>query len=402
MPLPLAEIVSYPAGLLVTYCTAVVLASVLGGLIPEWLRLTHVGMQFLISLVGGVMLGIAIFHMIPHAAAQLGPNRSDQLAWGMMFGLLSTFFLLRFFHFHQHGPADFGTGESVAETHLCSEHSHAIHLVVDHEPVGGHDRAASDPPAPALKSDHAHAHAQHESPRWIGVLLGLGLHTLLDGMALAASVKAEQLHDHGQGHWLIGFGTFLAVFLHKPLDAISITSLMVNASPDRRLLVNIGFALMCPVGAFAFWAGADVSGSVAVMAGLALAFSAGVFLCISLSDLLPEMEFHSHNRIRLTIALLVGIFIAWAIGLFEADSLPCEAEPRRSASVSWEPGNEETGTALLRGRWLFQKDAATHGLQFSHLLAFGFIAERVVVEIDLPEWCELFATIGFGHFHQHG
>lgn len=323
MPLPLAELVSYPAGLLVTYCAAVVLASVLGGLVPEWLRLTHTRMQFLISLVGGVMLGIAVFHMIPHAAAQLGPTRSDHLAWGMMLGLLSTFFLLRFFHFHQHGPADFGTGESTAETHLCSEHSHATHLVTSPRdstaPNHEHEHAHHAQPEHALHEPgaHGHSHSQHESPRWMGVLLGLGLHTLLDGMALAASVKAEQLHDHGQGYWLIGFGTFLAVFLHKPLDAISITSLMVNSSPDKRLIVNVGFALMCPVGALAFWCGADMSGSVALAAGWALAFSAGVFLCISLSDLLPEMEFHSHNRIRLTVALLVGIVIAWLIGLFE-------------------------------------------------------------------------------------
>ena len=296
-------------------------------MVPEWLRLTHTGMQFLISLVGGVMLGIAIFHMIPHAAAQLGPTRSDQLAWGMMAGLLSTFFLLRFFHFHQHGPADFGTGETTADTHLCSEHSHATHLhgdsatqtgqLAEHGSAhGGHSDASKH----AHSHGADHAHEQHESPRWMGVLLGLGLHTLLDGMALAASVKAEQLHDHGRGIWLIGFGTFMAVFLHKPLDAISITSLMVKASPDRRLLVNVGFALMCPIGAFAFWAGADLSGSVATLAGWALAFSAGVFLCISLSDLLPEMEFHSHNRIRLTVALLVGIAIAWAIGLVEGSS----------------------------------------------------------------------------------
>ncbi len=297
MPLPLAELVSYPAGLLVTYCAAVVLASVLGGIIPDLLRLTHTGMQFLISLVGGVMLGIAVFHMIPHAAAQLGPTRTDQLAWGMMLGLLSTFFLLRFFHFHQHGPADFGTGESTAETHLCSEDSHPKHLVTLSSKKDSNVGEAPDD-STALEASHAahhhahahhgHGHHQHESPRWLGVLLGLGLHTLLDGMALAASVKAEQLHDHGQGYWLIGFGTFLAVCLHKPLDAISITSLMEKSTADRRLLVNIGFALMCPVGAFAFWAGADLSGNVATIAGWALAFSAGVFFCISLSDLLPR------------------------------------------------------------------------------------------------------------------
>jgi zinc and cadmium transporter len=274
-------------------------------MVPQWLRLTHTRLQVLISLVGGVMLGIAIFHMIPHAAAQLGPEGIDQLAWGVMLGLLSTFFLLRFFHFHQHGPADFGTGESSEETHLCSEHTHATHL----------DQPADASPPVGHAANSHHTHHRHESPRWLGVLLGLGMHTLLDGMALAASVKAEALHDHGM--WLAGFGTFLAVFLHKPLDAVSITSLMIHSNPARRLLVNVGFALMCPVGAILFWNGAELIGSVGVVAGWALAFSAGVFLCISLSDLLPEMEFHSHNRIRLTVALLVGIAIAWAIGLVE-------------------------------------------------------------------------------------
>ncbi len=43
----------------------------------------------------------------------------------------------------------------------------------------------------------------------------------------------------------------------------------------------------------------------------------GVFLCISLSDLLPEMEFHSHNRIRLSVALILGIATAWGIGFLE-------------------------------------------------------------------------------------
>ena len=332
---PLSALISQPAALLLAYCAAVIFASVLGGMIPQWLRLTHTRMQLLISLVGGVMLGIAIFHMIPHAAAQLGPTRMDQLAWGLMLGLLSTFFLLRFFQFHQHGPTDFGSGASTEATHLCSQHTHATHvastsstsvaaansevqqpahLAAAHSAAAGHAEAAGHAAA-ASDADSDRGHAHHESPRWLGVLLGLGMHTLLDGMALAASVKAEQLHDHGM--WLAGFGTFLAVFLHKPLDAISITSLMNSATPGKRLLVNVGFALMCPVGALLFWSGADMSGSVGVMAGWALAFSAGVFLCISLSDLLPEMEFHSHSRIPLTLALLLGVAVAWAIGLVE-------------------------------------------------------------------------------------
>jgi zinc and cadmium transporter len=39
----------------------------------------------------------------------------------------------------------------------------------------------------------------------------------------------------------------------------------------------------------------------------ALAFSAGTFLCIALSDLLPELQFHSHDRFKLSVALLAGV-----------------------------------------------------------------------------------------------
>ena len=152
----------------------------------------------------------------------------------------------------------------------------------------------------------------------MAVLIGLGLHTLMDGIAMASGVVAEAGHlDHVT---LPGLGIFLAVLLHKPLDAVSITSLMhpVTTRP-KRLLVNMGFALMCPLGAFLFWGGAIGAGGSwgTTLAGWGLAFSAGVFLCISLSDLLPEMEFHSHSRIPLTIALLLGIAAAWAIGLLE-------------------------------------------------------------------------------------
>ncbi len=49
------------------------------------------------------------------------------------------------------------------------------------------------------------------------------------------------------------------------------------------------------------------------MVGCGLAFSAGVFLCISLSDLLPELEFHAHDRVVLSLALIAGIALAYAI-----------------------------------------------------------------------------------------
>ncbi|MEM1304606.1 MAG: hypothetical protein AAGG46_06900, partial [Planctomycetota bacterium] len=46
--------------------------------------------------------------------------------------------------------------------------------------------------------------------------------------------------------------------------------------------------------------------------GPALAFSAGVFLCISMSDLLPELQFHQHDRLKLSVALVLGLTLAYA------------------------------------------------------------------------------------------
>ena len=63
---------------------------------------------------------------------------------------------------------------------------------------------------------------------------------------------------------------------------------------------------MCPLGAAAFFFGLQQFGSSHdVILAAALAFSAGVFLCISLSDLLPEVQFHSHDRLKLSFGLLV-------------------------------------------------------------------------------------------------
>lgn len=285
-------------GLLAIYSVLIIAASMVGGMLPSLVRLTHVRMQVLISGVGGLMLGIAVFHLMPHAAAELGPARVDLMSGWLMAGLLIMFFMLRAFHFHQHDVTPLDDAAGAATGHV-------------HDSDCGHDHD---------HSGHAHDHPGDHAHRlsWIGVFAGLSLHTLIDGAALGASVAAEAA---GTDAWrLFGLGTFAAVFLHKPLDALSITSLMRAGgwSSKTVLLVNAAFAAMCPLGAALFIFGVNqwAEGSTVVI-GCALAFAAGVFLCISLGDLLPEMEFHSHHRLRLTLALLLGVALAWGIGFLE-------------------------------------------------------------------------------------
>jgi zinc and cadmium transporter len=292
------------AWLLVIYCVLVLIASLVGGWLPLLVRLTHTRLQMAISLVAGLMLGIALLHFLPDAEEQL--HSLDRTVVWMLGGFLAMFFLQRFFHFHHHDL-----------------------------PEGDPEDCCHDPAGPE-KHDHDHDHTHHahtlaeKSARqlsWIGTALGLTLHSLLDGLAIAAAVEAGA---HGRVG-LAGFGVALAVILHKPFDAMAVSTLMTAGGSSRfsRQLLNALFSLASPLGVGLFYLGANhFADSNAVFLGCALAFCAGTFLCIASSDLLPELQFHSHDRFKLSLALMAGLAVAVLIGKLEpADQDPHEREP---------------------------------------------------------------------------
>ena len=412
------------------YCLLIVFGSMLGGFLPRLMNLSHRRMQMMISVISGLMLGIATFHMWPHALEELNlrkpagprggtlfptshpqlfievvrhqdplgelsasfggyqsinghwnsvplpslslelsdghssiqPERIEQIEtsqrhlyfmpneklsgsvaqffskggqlkfewqgkreWAslsflpsnsvhlltvwFLIGLISMFFLLRTFHFHFHGNPEFTPqshstfGENPAAETQQEERTHDVHVHAHHD-------------------CHHHGHRHLHKLSWLGVFSGLAIHTLIDGFALAATIQAEATHG---GIWyLLGFGTFLAIFLHKPLDAVSITSLMTAShwSTYWQTLVNACFALMCPLGAVIFFLGIrEYSHHQHLLVGCALAASCGVFICIALGDLLPEVEFHSHDRFLLSVLLIVGILVAFGLGYVEPGHL---------------------------------------------------------------------------------
>lgn len=274
------------------YGVLIILASLLGGWLPSLVVLTHQRMQLMVSAVAGLMLGVAFLNLLPHAAVFL-QSFDRALGWTIT-GLLTMFLMIRTFHTHQHGVR---------------------------EPAG----------VTAELPDCGHRHQDQESVQparlrgfsWMGIAAGLSLHTLIDGIALAAAVESETLLADSGGY--PGLGTFLAVALHKPLDSLAITSLMASQGWSRRWqqAINFVYSLMCPIGAALFVLGISKLGHDASPAvGAALAFAAGVFLCIALADLLPEVEFHSHNRLSLSTALLAGVALAYVLGFVEPHRHP--------------------------------------------------------------------------------
>jgi len=314
--------------LLTFYCVCIVVGSLLGGLAPQVMQLTHRRMQLMMSLVGGLMLGVALLHLLPHSVAEQGSV--DRAVLWTLGGLLTMFLLIRVFHVHAHEHGDVSDATGHAHGH---QESHGHQHDHGHSHKHSHTHAHAHGPD-GCDSQHAPAVEQHRLS-WIGLAFGLSLHTLIDGLALGAAVAAESHAFHGWA--LYGLGTFLAVALHKPLDALSITSLMAAGGWSRQAswTANVVFSLMCPLGALAFVLG--VSRWVeaqSLIVGCALAFAAGVFLCISLADLLPEVTFHTHDRLRLTTFLLLGVFLAWAIGFLE----PAHNHSHQHGARENEPG----------------------------------------------------------------
>ncbi len=293
-----------PFVVLLIYCLLVTGSSLLGGWLPSLLRVTHTRMQLLMSYLGGLLMGVALLHLLPHSIVQL--ESVDPAVLATVIGLLVMLFLVRCFHFHQHDVPESAHSECAHDHCHTHDHDHEVHT---HDHDDHHDHS------------HDHDHSGSGTPKsrfgWVGLFFGLSLHTVMDGIALGASVAAE--NDEPSAAAWAGLGTFLAVALHKPLDSLSITMLMkaTGWSGFWPRFVNITYSLLCPLGAFLFFFGVRHFAGQSEIVGWALGLSAGVFLCIALVDVLPEIQFHAHDRVNLSIALVAGVVTAYAIGLAE-------------------------------------------------------------------------------------
>lgn len=286
--------------LLLVYSTAIFAVSLLGGKLSAIVTMTHTRTQLVMSLVAGFLLGVAMYHLLLHSLEDIPGPYAGEIAVGCaVLGVIMIIVLLRIFRFHHH---EFDQ-EAVQVPDLQVPDQQGRH---DH-----HDH-------------HDHQGAKDVNPRSVfGVATGLGLHTITEGIALGASMRVGLMHEEGMV--LAGLGVFLAIMMHKPLDAYSIIGLMRVSGYGSRActLTNIGFALLCPLITIFTFYGVGLLSELNEMhiLGYVMAFAAGVFLCISLSDLLPEIQFHSHDRGILILAFLIGIGLAYALFHFESETM---------------------------------------------------------------------------------
>ena len=135
-------------------------------------------------------------------------------------------------------------------------------------------------------------------------IIGLTFHALTEGIALGAALESEGL----------GFPVFLAVLAHKAPASFSLVAILLaeGMARGRVVLWAIAFAAAVPVGALLYKGVLLVGGLGPSVQGSALGFSAGTFLHIALSDLLPELHRRGVGRpgvahVVAGVALMYGL-----------------------------------------------------------------------------------------------
>jgi zinc and cadmium transporter len=295
-------------GWLAFYSVIILLISLIGGHVPLMMRLTHSRLQFYLSLSAGVMLGAAFFHVMPDAIKHAG---NEMFGVWMAVGVVGLFCIERFIAPHSH------------EMEGGHNHDHEHHK---HDHAHDHDHESHEPDWPQTHVHDVEAAKDHKvaAPSvagWMAVI-GLTIHTFMNGVGLAGSIHSDTI-EHVAWKFGPGLAMFLAIAFHKPADALAISTVLTRKGISRHLisLVQIGFVLMVPIGAVAFYL---TTGSITEqmenqVTGAALAFSAGTFLFVALSDLLPEVQFHHHDRLWLFLCLVGGVVLMWFISFLEGE-----------------------------------------------------------------------------------
>jgi zinc and cadmium transporter len=259
-------------GALSIYTGAILLGALAGGALPLFASIRR--SDLLLSFSAGVMLGAAFFHMLPEAVERGGTSVIPFVVVGFLVLYLAERFVL---------------------VHVCAE------------PGPNRRLSTAGAPLPHHEDEHDHEHHGHPDPDGTGcdvhtlgvaAWLGMSAHTLVDGFALgAASVTPE-----------LGLLVFLAILAHKVPNAFSLSAILLSEgySRGRAVAMNAAFALMVPVGAGVYVLLRDLI-HVQRFTALALAASAGTFLHLALSDILPDLHRRGTSRWRLSASLIAGV-----------------------------------------------------------------------------------------------
>ena len=138
---------------------------------------------------------------------------------------------------------------------------------------------------------------------WVA-FLGMGLHSLIDGMIIGTG------YEVGQD---LGFLAALGVIAHEVPEGIAMLAILLHYGWARKKAIQLTsfVALATPFAAILTYAA--ISSLSKPLLGDLLAAAGGSFIYIAASDLIPES--HRSRGLSATLALTGGIMLAWLAGV---------------------------------------------------------------------------------------
>ncbi|MBI2430491.1 MAG: ZIP family metal transporter [Candidatus Levybacteria bacterium] len=215
------------------------------------LKISH----FLASFAAGVLLGAAFFDLLPEALHEGEERGIDIFLWAL-FGIVLFFLIERFIHwFHHH--------------------------------------------------EEFHEHQKESKSTLPLIIIGDTVHNFIDGVVIAATFMASSP---------LGVVTALAVFAHEIPQEIGDFGLMLHKGLKRKKIiwVNIASAAVAFVGAIGtYLLGNILEGYIPIL----LAITAGFFIYIAASDLIPEIHYEKRKGFAFweSVLLIIGIVAIWLV-----------------------------------------------------------------------------------------
>ena len=239
------------------------ISTLCGGLVVyKWKRDLHPWL----SLSGGILLGVAFLDLLPESI-----TTASEHGVSVIHILSATLISILFFHLIDK---------------LFSFHAH-------------HEHAHEELPEHCDNDTHRETHAYMRAG-------GFVIHSFLDGLAIGGGFAAN---------FQLGVVVLIAVLLHDFSDGMSTVTILrhgLKSNAKSILPILILDALAPFLGSLV---GLSLAPNPSIIATL-LAFFAGMFIFLSLADLLPQAHAQSKNARQSALLTIIGILIVVFIRRF--------------------------------------------------------------------------------------
>lgn len=222
---------------------------IISGVSVLFINISSKNLKLLLSFSGAFLFAISVLHLIPEIYSSGTANIGIYILVGFFAQILLEFF-----------------SEGI-------EHGH-IHI-------------------------HKHDHAHSAFP--YAMMIGLSIHSFLEGMPLANG------DTHAHDSLLTG------IVLHNIPIAIALMTMLLQShiSKNQAIMWLIVFALITPLGSFTSYAiGANMIGGLSMYFDRIMAVVVGIFLHISTTILFESSENHRFNLIKF-IVIILGAALAF-------------------------------------------------------------------------------------------